>query len=154
MGRSRTSHAGRCLTMTGIEKDHPILERTRRFTKLLQDSVEIQRFRFAEEQINKSNTVQTYIETIKRKQKELVHAKHFEKIEYVRLLERELDQLQHDLESLPIVREYQQSQVQVNDLLQTIQQVIADSVSSKIQVETGGEVAQGCGHGGPCGCSG
>ncbi|TCS93802.1 RicAFT regulatory complex protein RicA family protein [Hazenella coriacea] len=140
--------------MTGIQKDHPIIERTRKFAKRLQESGEIQRFRFAEEQINKSNTVQTYIETIKRKQKELVHAKHFKKIEYTRLLEQELDRLQTELENLPIVREYQQSQVHVNDLLQTIQQVLADSVSTKIHVETGGEMVQGCGHGGPCGCSG
>ncbi|SEN43302.1 RicAFT regulatory complex protein RicA family protein [Lihuaxuella thermophila] len=139
--------------MLMIDPDHPVLRLSRKFAERLQSCEEIRRFRLAEEQVNRSKTVQHYIETIKRKQKELVHAKHYQKREYTRLLEQELDRLNHELESLPIVREYQQAQVDVNDLLQTIQQVIADTVSTKINVQTGGDVPSGCGSGGPCGCS-
>ncbi len=136
-----------------IEQDHPVLRLSRKLAERLQACEEIRRFRLAEEQVKKSKTVQNYIETIKRKQKELVHAKQYQKREYIRLLEQELDRLNHELENLPIVREYQQAQVDVNDLLQAIQQVIADTVSTKINVETGGDVPFGCGGGGPCNCS-
>lgn len=133
--------------------NHPILRSTRNLAELLLQTEEIVRFRQAESQIQKSEKVQGIIATIKRKQKEWVHAKHYQKSEYTRLLEKELAELQDELDSLPIVREYQQSQVEVNDLLQMIQDVIADTVSKKIEVETGGEILSGCGNGGPCGCS-
>lgn len=139
--------------MATTSTEHPVLEMARRFAERLQASSEVQRFRQAEQQVKNSETVRQYIETIKIKQKELVHAKHYQKLEYIRLLEKELERLNEELDNLPIVREYQQSQVDVNDLLQTIQRVVADTVSAKIRVETGGEVASGCGSGGACGCS-
>jgi cell fate (sporulation/competence/biofilm development) regulator YmcA (YheA/YmcA/DUF963 family) len=139
--------------MSTIMTDHPILHLARNFAERLKQSEEIQRFRQAEEQVQKSETVHRLIETIKKKQKEWVHAKHYQKVEYARSLEKELEQLQYELDNLPIVREYQQSQVEVNDLLQTIQSVVANTISTKIHVETGGDVASGgCGSGGPCGC--
>lgn len=134
------------------ETTHPILSQAQRIAERLQSLEEVQRYQAAEEQIKKSKTVQNYIETIKRKQKELVHAKHFQKHNYVRQLERELEQLNKELDQLPIVREYQLFQVHVNDLLQSIQRTLADLLSERLQIETGGTVASGCGNGGPCGC--
>ncbi|MBA4494436.1 RicAFT regulatory complex protein RicA family protein [Paenactinomyces guangxiensis] len=138
--------------MASISTEHPILLLAGKLANRLQECEEIRRFRLAEEQVKNSKTVQNYIETIKRKQKELVHAKHFQKTGYIRQLEQELERLNDELEHLPIVREYQQSQVDANDLLQTIQRIVADTVSTKICVETGGEDPGGCGSGGPCGC--
>jgi cell fate (sporulation/competence/biofilm development) regulator YmcA (YheA/YmcA/DUF963 family) len=134
---------------------HPILQTAAELGRRLQQTEEIRRFRQAEQQIRNSARVNGLIAEIKRKQKELVHAKHYQKTEYVRRLEQELNALQEEMENLPIVLEYQQSQVEVNDLLQTIQQVLADAVSRKIDVEVGGDIPQGgCGSGGPCGCRG
>lgn len=136
---------------------HPVLEQAHRLAQHLQATEEIQRFRQAEAQVNTSSKVNDYIQTIKKKQKELVHAKHYQKPNYTRLLEEELARLQQEFDQLPIVSEYQQSQVEANDLLQTIQQVIVNTVSQKIHVETGGTAGGGCGggcgSGGACGCS-
>jgi cell fate (sporulation/competence/biofilm development) regulator YmcA (YheA/YmcA/DUF963 family) len=131
---------------------HPILAKAQRLGRLIQQAEEVHRFRAAETQVEKSVRVQGLIDEIKRKQKELVHAKHYQKTEYIRQVEADLDRLNAELDQLPIVREYQQSQVEMNDLLQMLQQAIADTVSKKIEVETGGEAPGGCGSGGPCGC--
>jgi cell fate (sporulation/competence/biofilm development) regulator YmcA (YheA/YmcA/DUF963 family) len=139
--------------MSTLPAAHPVLALAQQFADRLQASEEIQRFRQAEQQVKESQSVHNYIEGVKRKQKELVHAKHYQKEKYVQLLERELECLNDELAQLPIVREYQQLQVEVNDLLQTIQQVLADVISAKIDIEIGGDVPQGCGSGGPCGCS-
>lgn len=133
--------------------EHPVLSFAQRLAERMNASAEIQRFRLAETQVKESSVVSQLIETIKKKQKELVHAKHYNKSEYARMLEKELDQLHNELEQLPIVCEYQQSQVEVNNLLQMIQSILAEAVSDKIEIETGGVVSTGCGHGGPCGCS-
>lgn len=139
--------------MESIPENHPVMKRARQFAGLIQKSEEIKRFRAAEQQVQNSETVQKKIETIKHKQKELVQAKHYQKMAYARQLEKELDQLNNELDNLPIVREYQQSQVEVNDLLQTIQQVIASTVSKKISVETGGKMDHKCGSCGNSSCS-
>jgi cell fate (sporulation/competence/biofilm development) regulator YmcA (YheA/YmcA/DUF963 family) len=138
--------------MATIATTHPLLQLAQQLGTRLQQLEEVQRFRAAETQIDRSAAVKDYIEQIKHKQKELVHAKHFQKSQYIAQLEQELDQLQDTFNNLPIVQEYQQMQVGVNDLLQTIQDVIADTLATRLEVETGGEVASGCGSGGPCGC--
>jgi cell fate (sporulation/competence/biofilm development) regulator YmcA (YheA/YmcA/DUF963 family) len=132
--------------------DHQVLKSAELFAEKVRASSEVERFHLAEQQVNKSKSVQNLIETIKKKQKELVHAKHFEKNVYKLQLEKELDELHDRLDNLPIVLEYQQRQVEMNDLLQLMQQVIAQTVSEKLEVETGGVVASGCGSGGACGC--
>lgn len=132
--------------------EHPVLAFAKKFSEQVSATAEVQRFRQAEKQVKDSAKVSLLIESIKKKQKELVHAKHYHKSEYVRMLEIELEQLQNEFDNLPIVREYQQYQVELNDLLQMIQSIVAETVSAKIHVETGGEVAKGCGSGGSCGC--
>lgn len=131
---------------------HPVLKRVHLFASKLQNCAEVARFRLAEEQVEHSSTVQELIQTIKKKQKELVHAKHYQKTAYQRQLEKELEELNRKLENLPIVREYQQSQVEMNDLVQTIQKILVDALSEKIDVEVGKAAASGCGSGGACGC--
>ena len=138
--------------MEEILPAHPVLAQAVRLGRRLTETEEVRRFREAERQIQGSGRVQGLIEEIKRKQKELVHAKHYQKTNYIRRLEEELDRLQRELEDLPIVREYQQSQVEMNDLLQMIQRVVVDTVSRKIDVEKGGNFVGGCGAGGPCRC--
>lgn len=135
-----------------IQTTHPVLEMASRIAANLQQREEIQRFRAAEEQINSSQTVKKYIDTIKKKQKELVHAKHYQKHQYIKQLEAELDRLNQEFDQLPIVREYQQYQVDINVLLQTMQQTLVSRISKDLYVESGGEVASGCGSGGACGC--
>lgn len=129
-----------------------VMEQVRTFAEKLRNIEEVRRFRLAEKIVNESHRVQGLIEEIKRTQKELVHADHYAKEEYKQHLERKLSKLQAELDSLPVVREYQQSQVEMNDLLQLIQHVIGSEISKKLAIETGGEVASGCGSGGPCGC--
>lgn len=138
--------------MAAISTTHPVLKSAQDLAEKIQQLEEVQRFREAEKQVEQSETVKMYVEQIKRKQKELVHAKHYQKAKYRKQLEKELEILNNEFEQLPIVREYQQIQVSVNDLLQLIQSIIADTIRKKIKVETGGVVSGGCGNGGPCGC--
>lgn len=137
--------------MPTLVKDD-VMERVHQFARKLGQTEEIRRFRLVEKSVNESKHVEELIEKIKRTQKELVHAEHYVKPGYKQHLERELARLNHELENLPIVKEYQQSQVEMNDLLQLIQHAIASGISKKLDIETGGEVRFGCGSGGPCAC--
>lgn len=129
-----------------------VMEQVHVFAEKLERIDEVQHFRMAEQMVNESVRVQGLIDAIKRTQKELVHAEHYVKPDYKRHLEHQLANLQDELDNLPVVKEYQQSQVEMNDLLQLIQHAIASEVSKQLEIETGGEVRSGCGSGGPCGC--
>ena len=125
-----------------LGEQHPVIMKAQQLGRRLSETEEILRFRQAEAQIASSRRVQGLIEAIKKKQKELVHARHYQKKQYMERLQKELDELQYDFDHLPIVREYQQAQVEINHLLQMIQQVVADTVSQKVKVESGEESPQ------------
>lgn len=52
-------------------------------------------------------------------------------------IEREIEELQDEIDSIPLVVEFQQTQSDINYLLQLVVSVIHDTVSEKVNVETG-----------------
>lgn len=148
MDERNAENKGRCLMN---KTEHPVLVKAREMAEKIKTLEEVERFQLAEQQLNESESVHTLIQTIKQKQKELVHAKHYQKSEYVRQVEKELDELQYEFDHLPIVKEYQQMQVEVNDLLQIVQRTLFEKLEKKIAVESGGAMAKGCGNTGVCG---
>ena len=58
----------------------------------------------------------------------------------VKKIEGEIESLQDELDSIPIVQQFQQTQTDINYLLQLVVDVLKDTLSEKIQVEAGTEV--------------
>lgn len=52
-----------------------------------------------------------------------------------------MEVLQDELDGIPIVTEFQQSQSDINYLLQLVISIVRDTVSEKINVEAGSEEA-------------
>ncbi|WP_168122175.1 YlbF family regulator [Paenibacillus sp. HB172176] len=103
-------------------------------------SEEVQHYRRAEQQINKNERVQSLINLIKKKQKEVVAFETtFKNADMVKKIEAEMEQLQDELDAIPIVSEFQQSQADINYLLQLVVSSIRDTVSEKINVENASE---------------
>ena len=120
-----------------------IMEKARQLADLIVQSEEVDFYRRAEQQIKRSQKVQSLIAQIKRKQKELVHAKHLNKEQLAAQLEEELERLQDELDEIPIVAEFKESQLEINDLLQMVTNVIANTISEKIILSTGGNPLTG-----------
>jgi len=120
-----------------------IIEKCRELALKIADSAEVDFFKRAEQKIKKNQHVQQLIAQIKQKQKELVAAKHIEKPGLVKKIEDELDQLQNELDNIPIVVEFKRSQLEVNDLLQLVTNVIANQVSDYVILSTGGDPLTG-----------
>jgi cell fate (sporulation/competence/biofilm development) regulator YmcA (YheA/YmcA/DUF963 family) len=113
-----------------------IMAKTKELADLLYTSEEVQHFRRAEKQIQGNERIQGLIAQIKKKQKELVAFETtFKNAEMVAKIEKEIEALQDELDSIPIVSEFQQSQADINYLLQTVVSVIRDTVAEKINVE-------------------
>lgn len=114
-----------------------ILEKAGELAELISTSDEVQVFKKAEEKIRNHERVQELIKTIKKKQKEIVAFETFQNKEMVAKIEREIEELQDEIDGIPLVVEFQQSQSDINYLLQLVVSVIHDTVSQKVNVETG-----------------
>lgn len=119
-----------------------ILKKAQELADVIAASEEVDIYRKAEKQIQNNERVQTLIKTIKKKQKELVAFENtFKNEQMVQKIEAEIEALQDELDNIPIVSQFQQTQDDINYLLQMVVSVIRDSVSDKINVETGNVAA-------------
>ncbi len=116
-----------------------ILAKTHELANMIMTSREVEFYRQAEQKINENERVQGLISLIKKRQKEAVAFESFQNQKMVEKIEGEIVTLQDELDSIPIVVEFQQAQQDINDLLQLIMRVITDSVSEKLNVENGAD---------------
>ncbi|GIO53249.1 MULTISPECIES: RicAFT regulatory complex protein RicA family protein [Paenibacillus] len=116
-----------------------IMSKAKELAELISGSEEVQQFQKAEEKIRNHERVQSLIATIKKKQKEIVAFESFQNQEMVAKIEKEIEALQDEIDAIPLVNEFQQSQSDINYLLQLVISVIHDTVSEKVNVEAGTE---------------
>ncbi|WP_025028553.1 RicAFT regulatory complex protein RicA family protein [Caldalkalibacillus mannanilyticus] len=120
-----------------------IMEQAERLALLISQSEEVEFFKKAEQQIKKNEKVQKLINVIKFKQKQAVHAEHYEKEKHLGEVEDSLEKLHQELDEIPVVQEFKQSQLEVNELLQLITSVISNTVTDQIIISTGGDPLSG-----------
>ncbi|MDQ0090513.1 cell fate (sporulation/competence/biofilm development) regulator YmcA (YheA/YmcA/DUF963 family) [Paenibacillus anaericanus] len=124
-----------------------IMSKAKELAELIGTSEEVQHFQKAEQLIQQHERVQALISTIKKKQKEVVAFESFQNKAMVEKIEGEMNELQEELESIPVVTEFQQSQSDINYLLQLVISVIRDTVSEKVNVEAGSAPETTSGYG-------
>lgn len=83
------------------------------------------------------------IQQIKSLQKQAVNLQHYGKHEALKKVEAEIDAIYEQLSQIPIVDEFQQSQMEVNDLLQLVASTISKTVTDEIITSTGGDLLRG-----------
>ncbi|MGY4689896.1 RicAFT regulatory complex protein RicA family protein [Salibacterium sp. K-3] len=120
-----------------------VLDKARELGSLISETEEVDFFKRAEAQINRNVRVQELIQKIKNKQKQAVNLQHYEKKEALKQAEDELAALNEEIESIPIVQEFQQSQKDVNELLQLVSTTISNKVTDEIIESTGGDKLKG-----------
>jgi cell fate (sporulation/competence/biofilm development) regulator YmcA (YheA/YmcA/DUF963 family) len=116
-----------------------ILAKTNELATVIMSSREVQFYRQAEEKVNQNENVQQLISLIKKRQKEAVAFESFQNQKMVDKIEGEIAALQDELDSIPIVNEFQQAQQDINYLLQMVMRIITDSVAEKISVDNGAD---------------
>lgn len=118
-----------------IQED--VMAKAKELAALISSSEEVQQFQQAEEKIRNHDRVQDLITVIKKKQKEIVAFESFRNKDMVAKIEAEIEVLQDEIDGIPVVVEFQQSQSDINYLLQLVISVIRDTVSEKVNVEVG-----------------
>ncbi|MED1721622.1 RicAFT regulatory complex protein RicA family protein [Brevibacillus parabrevis] len=137
------------MEQTNLYTQKEILDKARELAAMISRTNEVDFFKRAELQIKHNERVQDLIDKLKQKQKQMVMFESINKKELVEKVEAEYNQLQEELDAIPLVTEFKQSQVDVNDLLQMVTHVITNTVSERIILDTGGNPLTGETGGGP-----
>jgi cell fate (sporulation/competence/biofilm development) regulator YmcA (YheA/YmcA/DUF963 family) len=137
------------MEQTSLYTQQEILEKARELAAMIARTKEVDFYKRAEQQIKRNERVQELIDQLKQKQKQIVMFESINKPELAKKVEEEYNQLHDELDAIPIVAEFKQSQVDVNDLLQMVTNVITNTVSERIILDTGGNPLTGETGGGP-----
>ncbi|OAS83251.1 MULTISPECIES: RicAFT regulatory complex protein RicA family protein [Metabacillus] len=128
--------------MTLYTKDD-IVAKARELAQMISESNEVDFFKRAEAQINENQKVREMIASIKSLQKQAVNFQHYGKHEALKQVEAKIDKIQNELDEIPIIQEFQESQIEVNDLLQLVSHTISNKVTNEIITSTGGDLLAG-----------
>lgn len=120
-----------------------VLEKAKDLADMLASTEEIERFKKVEVKINSNQKIQQNIKQIKTLQKQAVNLQAYEKREALKKVEEKIDELQAELDAIPIVQEFKDIQVNVNDILQLVTGTIAREVTNHVIESTGGDLLQG-----------
>ena len=128
--------------MGNYSKDD-IIAKARELAKMIAETEEVDFFKRAEAAIHENEKVSTKIKSIKGLQKQAVNLQHYGKPEALKRTEEKISALEQELDEIPIVTEFKQSQVDVNDLLQLVATTISNQVTNEILESTGGNLLSG-----------
>ncbi|MEQ6389741.1 YlbF family regulator [Bacillaceae bacterium S4-13-58] len=120
-----------------------VIEEAEKLAKMLAKTEQIERFKELEVKINENQKVQDSISKIKSLQKQAVNFQHYGKEEALKVIEKEIDRLQDELDGIPVVQEFKDIQVHINDVLQLITSTISRELTNEIIRDTGGDLLSG-----------
>lgn len=120
-----------------------VVEEAHKLAKMMADIEEIDRFKQLEAKLNENQKVQSHIKKIKALQKQAVNFQAYGKAEALQKVEGEIDRLQNELDEIPVVAEFKESQTVINDILQMISSTISREVTNEVIRSTGGDLLKG-----------
>lgn len=120
-----------------------IVAKAKEIAKMIAETEEVDFFKRAEMQVNENVRVQQLISGIKLTQKESVNLEHYGKSEALKKTDKKIEALQDELDQIPLVKEFKQSQMDVNGILQLIASTISNTVTDEIIKSTGGDLLKG-----------
>lgn len=129
--------------MTTLYSKEDIVAKARELAQMISESNEVDFFKRAEAQINENQKIREMISSIKSLQKQAVNFQHYGKHEALKQVEEKIEKIQNQLDEIPIIQEFQDSQVEVNELLQLVSHTISNKVTNEVIASTGGDLLAG-----------
>jgi cell fate (sporulation/competence/biofilm development) regulator YmcA (YheA/YmcA/DUF963 family) len=120
-----------------------IVARATELAQMISETEEVAFFKKAEAKIHENEKVKQTISTIKGLQKQAVNLHHYGKENALKNVEDKIAKLEAELDEIPVVQEFKQSQIDVNELLQIIASTISNTVTDEIITSTGGDLLDG-----------
>jgi cell fate (sporulation/competence/biofilm development) regulator YmcA (YheA/YmcA/DUF963 family) len=120
-----------------------IMKRAEELADMIAETEEVDFFKRAEAKIHENQKVREMIASIKSLQKQAVNFQHYGKTEALKMVEAKIENLEKEIDEIPVVQQFKESQTDVNDLLQIVASVISNNVTDHIIESTGGDLLRG-----------
>src|SRR5690625_4424446 len=102
-----------------------VLDEARKLAEMQTKTEEIDNYKQVDAKNNANQKEQQLIQRIKTLQKQAVNFQAYEKTEALKKVEAEIERLQEEIDGIPVVQEFKETQIVVNDVLQLISGTIA-----------------------------
>ncbi|KEO82824.1 YlbF family regulator [Tumebacillus flagellatus] len=143
--------------MQSVVQQNPILDKAQQLANLLARSEEMQRFRQAEDKINRHADAQAllFIVRAKRNAYSQTSLRHGYEHPAAVKAKAEYDDVLERIAQIPLIDEFKEAQDEVNDIVQGVLQTIVNTLASDVPVEKTEEPGDGASGGcGSCGSAG
>ncbi len=120
-----------------------IVAKAKEIAHMIANTEEVEFFKKAEEQINENQKIREKIASLKTLQKQAVNFQHLGKEKALKMIEGKITAIEEEIDQVPVVQQFKQSQVEVNQLLQLVSNAIANNVTNEIIESTGGDLLRG-----------
>ena len=120
-----------------------VMEEAGKLAKMMASMEEIDRFKQLEEKLNENQKIQVLIKKIKALQKQAVNFQAYGKQEALKKVEAEIERLEAEIDDIPLVQEFKDSQGSINSILQMVTNTIAREVSNEVIRSTDGDLLAG-----------
>lgn len=128
---------------TKLYTKEEIVEKSKEIAHMIANTEQVEFFKKAEAQINENQFVREKIASLKTLQKQAVNFQHLGKEKALKLIEEKIEKIEEEIDAIPVVQQFKQSQLEVNDLLQLVSNAIANSVTDEIIESTEGDLLRG-----------
>ncbi len=129
--------------MTKVYTKDEIVEKAKEIAHMIANTEEVEFFKKAEEQINENQKVREKIASLKTLQKQAVNFQHLGKEKALKMIESKIEAIEAEIDDIPVVQQFKDSQGEVNELLQLVSNAIANNVTNEIIESTGGDLLRG-----------
>ncbi|MGE8034320.1 hypothetical protein B1B04_06675 [Lysinibacillus sp. KCTC 33748] len=120
-----------------------LIKKSHEIAHMIANTPEVEFFKKAEAQINENQQVRERIASLKSLQKQAVNFQHLGKEKALKLIEDKIGKIEEEINAIPVVQQFKESQGDVNDLLQLVSNTIANNVTNEIVRSTGGDLLRG-----------
>ncbi|KIL44963.1 RicAFT regulatory complex protein RicA family protein [Jeotgalibacillus soli] len=120
-----------------------IIEKAKELAMMITTTEEVDFFKRAEAQIQENQKIREKIASLRSLQKQAVNFQHYNKQEALKMIEKKIEKVENEIDEIPIVQEFKQSQIEVNELLQMIANTVSNTVTDEIIRQTGGDILRG-----------
>lgn len=120
-----------------------IIAKATEIADMISATEEVEFFKQAEAKIHENQKLREKMASIKSLQKQAVNFQHYGKESALKMVEEKIEKIETELDEMPIVQQFKQSQTDVNEILQMVATAISNKVTDNILEETGGDLLRG-----------
>ncbi|MEW9501229.1 RicAFT regulatory complex protein RicA family protein [Jeotgalibacillus marinus] len=120
-----------------------IIAKAKDLATMITETEEVDFFKRAEAQIQENQKIREKMASLRSLQKQAVNFQHYGKHEALKMIEAKIEKVEAEINDIPIVQEFKQSQVEVNELLQMVANTVSNAVTDEIIRQTGGDILKG-----------